>query len=34
MSSITIIRIVAGVLFLVVLYILIRRRKARMEGHK
>lgn len=34
MSSITIIRIVAGVLFVVVLYILIRRRKARAEGHK
>lgn len=34
MNSVTIIRIVAGVLFFVVLYILIRRRKARLETGK
>lgn len=34
MNSVTIIRIVAGVLFVVVLYILIRRRKAKLESGK
>ena len=34
MNSITVIRIVAGVLFFIGLYILIRRRKARLEGQK
>jgi hypothetical protein len=31
MDNVTLIRVVAGVLFFVVLYVLIRRRKARLE---
>lgn len=34
MDSVTLIRVVAGVLFLVVLYVLIRRRKTRLESKK
>jgi len=34
MSSVMIIRIVAGVLFVVVLFILIKRRKSRLETGK
>jgi len=31
MDNVTLIRVVAGVLFFVVLYVLIRRRKTRLE---
>ena len=33
MDNVTLIRVVAGVLFVIVFYILIRRRKKRMKLH-